>query len=87
MVCESKIRWGIEVPALNEALQEIDKVRGNFCNELLELPRYAANGSVEMNLVERAGEAVAWDRLVKYGYQIMCVDVEILVKRCFEWQE
>jgi hypothetical protein len=46
---------------LKEALKEADKVHVNFCKKLMELPSSAANRFVEINLVERAGEASVWD--------------------------
>jgi hypothetical protein len=39
---------------LDEAFKEVDRVRVHFCKKLMELPGFAANGFVEINLVERA---------------------------------
>jgi len=53
MLCESKIRYGIEVSVLNKAWEIIEKVHGKFHKKLMWLLNCAENGFAEMEL---AGE-------------------------------
>ena len=54
MVCESKVRYGIEVLVSSKAWKVIEKVRGKFHKKLMWLLSCAENGFAEMEL---AGES------------------------------
>jgi hypothetical protein len=54
MVCESKIKYGIEVSVLNKAWKVIEKVHDKFYKKLMWSLSCAENGFAEMEL---AGES------------------------------
>ena len=58
MVCESKIRYGIEVSVLNKAWKVIEKVHGKFHKKLMWMLSCAENGFAEMELPGESSKIV-----------------------------
>jgi hypothetical protein len=59
MVCESKIRYGIEVSVLNKAWKVVEKVHGKFHKKLMWLLSGAENGFAEMELAQESRKNVS----------------------------
>jgi len=65
--CKSKIKCGVEVWGLNEALKERGKVHGKSGNELIEPP-----SSAESNWVETAGKVRLYSKILAPDYGRGC---------------
>jgi hypothetical protein len=74
MLCESKITYGIEVWRLSEAWKELDKVHHRFCKKLMGIPNCAVNGMAEMELGRQSRRGKCIGQILKYWYQIMCLN-------------
>jgi hypothetical protein len=48
----------------------------------MDVPKYAANGFAEIELGRESKRGKYMGRIVKYWYQIMCLDIEDSVKQC-----
>ena len=59
MVCESKVRSGIEVLVLNKAWKVIEKVHCKFHKKLMWLLSCAENGFAEMELAGKSRKKVS----------------------------
>ena len=51
------------------------------------LPSRAANGFVEMELVEESIKDKVMGLILRYWQWSMCMDTEELMKQCYEWQK
>jgi hypothetical protein len=78
MACESKFMYGIHVSRLSKAWKEVGNIHRRFYKKLMGVPNCAANGfaDIELGRESRRGKST-----VKYWYQIMCLDIEDLVKQ------
>ena len=74
MLGESKITYGIEVWRLSESWKELGKVHRRFFKKLVGIPNCALNGLAEMELGRESRRGNCIGQILKYWYQIMCLD-------------
>jgi hypothetical protein len=63
--------YGVELWGLDEAFKEVDRIHGQFCGEILGLPRCVANGMAEMELGRNSRRGKAMWVAVKYWQRVM----------------
>ena len=74
ILCESKIIYGIEVWRLSKAWKELDKVHYRFCKKLMGISNCTMNELVEMELGRESRRGNCVGQILKYWFQIMCLD-------------
>jgi hypothetical protein len=63
----------------------VHKVHSRFCKKMGVLI-CAASGSAEMELGRESRRGKCIGQIVRYCYQIMCLDIEDLARQCSKWQ-
>jgi hypothetical protein len=82
VVWEYQQVWG-----LSEVWKSVNKICDSFCKKLMVPPTCAANGFVEMELVENSRKVEVLELILKCWQWITCMDTEEMVKQCYEWQK
>jgi hypothetical protein len=49
-ICESRLLYGAEILGIEEGWEEINRVQGSFCKEVLRIQKCAMNGLAEVEL-------------------------------------
>jgi hypothetical protein len=79
--------YGVELWGLDEAWKEVDRIHRQLCKKTLGLPRCAVNGMAEMELGRDSKRGKVMWLAVKYWQRMMHMDIQDLVRQCYEWQK
>jgi hypothetical protein len=78
--------YGAEIWRLDEGWKEIDIIHRRLCKKILGVPRFAANRVAELKLGRDSRRGKVLCRAVKYWQRTLQMDMEELVRVCYEWQ-
>lgn len=77
--------YGGEIRELEEGCWETEVIQKEFCNKVFRVPRFSENRTADWTWeIQREGKVVCLD--VKYWLRILQMEMEELVKGCYEWQ-